>query len=201
MTASLGSPAGAVSSRVPVASASGSILFGKSPVRPEVTRRVVATKSRPASQSIEPLGLLFRMAQGVPATPTQVLEPPAPPPTPAPTPVVVETPAAPTPAPPPAPVWNGQLPPMGEAFAWGCAAAMQYLEAYAAPGFTLQCPGNAGGHEATTTCISGTTLCGDGASIVIAEPCPAAYMNEASNSWVLIGVWTNVPLDPYGQCS
>jgi hypothetical protein len=141
------------------------------------------------------------MAQGVPATPTQVLEPPAPPPTPAPTPVVVETPAAPTPAPPPAPVWNGQLPPMGEAFAWGCAAAMQYLEAYAAPGFTLQCPGNAGGHEATTTCISGTTLCGDGASIVIAEPCPAAYMNEASNSWVLIGVWTNVPLDPYGQCS
>jgi len=25
-------------------------------------------------------------------------------------------------------------------------------------------------------------------------------MNEASNSWVLIGVWANVPIDPYGQC-
>jgi hypothetical protein len=43
-------------------------------------------------------------------------------------------------------------------------------------------------------------LCDEGRSIVISDPCPAAYMNEASNSWVLIGVLKNVPIDPYGQC-
>jgi hypothetical protein len=196
--ASFSSTASAVSSRVPKATGQ-SYFYGKAPVRPEETRRVVATKAKP--DTAKPLALLFRVASGVPATPTHVLNPPAPPPAPTPTPVVATAPAArATPAPAPQPVWSGQLPPMGSAFAWGCAAAIQYLEAYAAPGFSIQCPGNAGGHEATTTCISGATLCGDGASIVIADPCPAAYMNEASNTWVLIGVWQNVPIDPYGQC-
>jgi hypothetical protein len=35
--------------------------------------------------------------------------------------------------------------------------------------------------------------------IHIAEPCAAAYMNEAANSWVLLGV-TDAPIDPYGSC-
>ena len=35
---------------------------------------------------------------------------------------------------------------------------------------------------------------------MIADPCPAAYMNEASNSWLLTGQ-ADVPLDPYGDCS
>jgi hypothetical protein len=34
---------------------------------------------------------------------------------------------------------------------------------------------------------------------VIADPCPAAYMNEASNSWDLVGA-SDAPLDPYGYC-
>jgi hypothetical protein len=88
---------------------------------------------------------------------------------------------------------------MGRAYAWGCPAAIQYLLAYSAPGFSISCGLADGGHEATTTCISGASLCDEGRSIVISDPCPAAYMNEASNSWVLIGVW-NLPIDPYGQC-
>jgi hypothetical protein len=35
--------------------------------------------------------------------------------------------------------------------------------------------------------------------IVIADPCPNAYMNEASNSWVMIGA-SDAPIDPYGSC-
>jgi hypothetical protein len=34
---------------------------------------------------------------------------------------------------------------------------------------------------------------------VIADPCPNAYMNEASNSWALMG-GSDAPLDPYGSC-
>ena len=82
---------------------------------------------------------------------------------------------------------------------WGCAAALAYLTAYAAPGFDLECPANAQGHEATTTCISEHALCDMGRYIEIADPCPAAYMNEASNSWVLLGL-SDAPIDPYGYC-
>jgi hypothetical protein len=91
------------------------------------------------------------------------------------------------------------VPPRGEATAYGCAAALAYLEAYAAPDFILQCPGYAQGHEATTMCISGLKLCNLGRFIVIADPCAAAYMNEASNSWVLLQL-SDAVIDPYGQC-
>jgi hypothetical protein len=178
------SVASGISTRVPTTGTKGTLIYGKAPVRPESTRRVVATQSDGA----RPLGLLFRIASGEPATPSQVLSPaPAPAPVATPPPAVV------------APVASGAVPPLGKASAWGCAAAIAYLKAYAAPEFSIQCPGNAGGHMATTTCITGSTLCGLGASIVIAEPCPAAYMNEASNSWLLLGLW-HVPLDPYGTC-
>src|SRR5581483_10786518 len=147
------------------------------------------------SPNASPLSLLFRIAHGVPAPPSHVLNT-TPPPAPAPpAPSQASSAVNPTPAP-----FSGVVPPMGHAWAWGCAAAIAYLEAYAAPQFTISCPGNTGTHEATTTCISGASLCSEGASIVISDPCPAAYMNEASNSWVLLGIWPNVPIDPYGKC-
>jgi hypothetical protein len=77
---------------------------------------------------------------------------------------------------------------------------MAYLSAYAAPGFWVECPGDAGGHQAATECRSRTFPCDVERLIVIADPCPAAYMNEASNSWFMIGQ-ANLPIDPYGDCS
>lgn len=94
---------------------------------------------------------------------------------------------------------NPQMPIAGEATAWGCAAALAYLYAYAAPGYTFQCPGDALGHEGMTECVSGESPCSLVALIVIADPCPAAYMNEASNSWSLMGL-SDAPIDPYGAC-
>jgi len=95
---------------------------------------------------------------------------------------------------------SSEVPPRGHAIAFGCGPALVYLHAYAAPGFALECPGNAGGHQATTTCVNGRTHCSLGGElIVIADPCAAAYMNEASNSWVLLGM-SRAPIDPYGYC-
>jgi len=129
-----------------------------------------------------------------PATPptTTTTAPAAPPPpttttVPPPPPVQAETVSAP-----------GALPPQGQASVWGCAAAEAYLSAYAYPGFAFECPGNALGHEAMT-CLNEAGVCAGAAVIYIADPCPAAYMNEASNSWVLEGK-SSAPIDPYGQC-
>ena len=91
------------------------------------------------------------------------------------------------------------LPSVGTATAWGCAAALVYLNAYAAPGFTLECPAYSRGHQASTSCVSQNSPCDEQRVITIADPCPAAYMNEASNSWVLMGE-SNAAIDPYGQC-
>lgn len=82
--------------------------------------------------------------------------------------------------------------------AYGCAAALAWLAAHAVPGFQLSCPGYAYGHQAVT-CYHVASLCPGSAFIRIADPCPAAYMNEASNSWVLIGRRSG-PIDPYGAC-
>ena len=103
----------------------------------------------------------------------------------------------PPPPPPPAP-WDGVVPPAGQATAWGCDAALAYLQAYAAPGFALECPGYAEGHQGMT-CFNEPGACPNEAIIVIATPCPQSYMNEASNSWVLTGR-SNAPIDPYGGC-
>jgi hypothetical protein len=80
----------------------------------------------------------------------------------------------------------------------GCAAALAYLRVHAAPGFTLSCPGFAYGHQAMT-CNHNPQVCPRSREIVIADPCPAAYMNEASNSWVLLGLSSD-RIDPYGVC-
>jgi hypothetical protein len=124
-------------------------------------------------------------APSAPVFPTQRASAPA---------LLSPTPSQPTPA-------SAALgvPPRGQASAYGCAAALAYLAAYAAPGFQLQCPANAQGHQATTMCISLSVMCDLGRFIFIAVPCAAAYMNEASNSWVLLGL-SRAPIDPYGKC-
>jgi len=125
----------------------------------------------------------------------------APPQTPPPPPAAATTTTAP-PAPAPAaaaPVSApGVIPPRGQASVWGCAAAVAYLSAYAHPGFTFECPGYALGREGMT-CINEAGVCPGEEVIAIADACPAAYMNEASNSWVMVGQST-APIDPYGAC-
>jgi hypothetical protein len=82
---------------------------------------------------------------------------------------------------------------------YGCAAAIAYLDAHAAPGFTFECPGNSLGHQAMT-CINVPGVCPGEKLIAITDPCPAAYMNEASNSYSLQHL-SDAPIDPYGYCS
>jgi hypothetical protein len=132
-----------------------------------------------------------------PATTTTTTTPPAPAPapTPAPAPAPTATVAA---APAPAPSDPGVVPPVGLATAWGCGAALAYLQAYAAKGFTLECPGYAEGQEAMT-CMNQAAACPGTSVIAIADPCPQAYMNEASNSFVLTGA-SDSPIDPDGPC-
>jgi hypothetical protein len=88
------------------------------------------------------------------------------------------------------------LVPVGQGTAFGCKPALVYLALYAAPGYRFVCPGDAQGHQATTCdgsypCVPGQRL------IIIADPCPAAYMNEASNSWAVLD---GGEIDPYGAC-
>jgi hypothetical protein len=49
------------------------------------------------------------------------------------------------------------------------------------------------------TCINEPGVCPGQKLIAIAVPCPASWMNEASNSWVLSGL-AHAPIDPYGYC-
>lgn len=81
---------------------------------------------------------------------------------------------------------------------YGCSAALAYLRAHAAPGFQFQCPGYAFGNQAMT-CVFHAPQCPGAKVIAIAVPCPAAYENEASNSWVLVGA-SSAPIDPFGYC-
>ena len=108
----------------------------------------------------------------------------------APTPTTTTEPAPPA---PPAATPSAVQPPQS-----GCDAALAYLRANANPAFTLDCPGNAYGHEAMT-CINTAGFCSGSMVIAIADPCPAAYMNEAANSWILYGIRPG-PIDPYGSC-
>jgi hypothetical protein len=89
----------------------------------------------------------------------------------------------------------------------GCPAALAYVSTHAAPGFQTVCPGYAEGAQALT-CFDHAPCAPNQRMIVIADPCPAAYMNEAHNSWVLLhnALGTAIPggssaIDPYGYCS
>jgi hypothetical protein len=54
------------------------------------------------------------------------------------------------------------------------------------------------GHQAMT-CRNVPGVCPGQAVIIIADPCPAAYKNEAWNSLLAVGLaWG--PVDPYGAC-
>ncbi len=132
-------------------------------------------------------------------TTTTTTVPPAPTPAPAPPPAPAAAPAATVaPASAPAPSDPSVVPPVGQATAWGCGAALAYLQAYAAKGFTLECPGYAEGREAMT-CMNQAGVCPGTSVIAIADPCPQAYMNEASNSFVILGL-ADTPIDPFGPC-
>ena len=89
-------------------------------------------------------------------------------------------------------------PASSEPAGYGCSYALSYLRAHAAPGFQFECPGYADGHQAMT-CVNIAGLCSGTKLIAISIPCAAAYMNEASNSWVLSGL-SDAPIDPYGYC-
>ena len=78
-----------------------------------------------------------------------------------------------------------------------CAEALAYLAAHQAPGFTDSCfDGSAFGHLGVT-CVNQPGMCTGQRIIRIACPAPFVYMNEAHNSWVLLGRSTGI--DPYGQ--
>lgn len=80
-----------------------------------------------------------------------------------------------------------------------CADALAYLAAHQAPGFDSACAaGSALGHLGFT-CVDQPGMCAGTRIIRIACPAPFVYMNEAHNSWVLIGARTGI--DPYGQGS
>jgi len=78
-----------------------------------------------------------------------------------------------------------------------CAEALAYLAAHQAPGFTDSCAdGSAFGHLGVT-CVNQPGMCEGQRYVHIACPAPFVYMNEAHNSWTLIGARTGI--DPYGQ--
>ena len=80
-----------------------------------------------------------------------------------------------------------------------CAVALAYLAAHQAPGFRDSCAdGSALGHLGWT-CSDQRGMCAGQRFIRIACPAPFVYMNEAHNSWVLLGARTGI--DPYGQGS
>jgi hypothetical protein len=140
----------------------------------------------------------------VPVAPTTTTAPPAATTTTTTTTTMPVAPVAPTttsttvPANAPAPQSTSTT---AEPSGYGCAAALAYLQANANPEFTFACPGYADGREAMT-CVNIAGLCAGEHLVAIADPCPAAYMNEAynSNSWSdSLGEFTR-PIDPYGTC-
>lgn len=81
---------------------------------------------------------------------------------------------------------------------YGCGPALAWLSTHAAPGFSFVCPGYALGHQAMT-CRNVAGVCPGQEVIIIADPCPAAYENEAWNSLLSVGLASG-PVDPFGAC-
>lgn len=88
--------------------------------------------------------------------------------------------------------------PAASAAGYGCGAAIAYLTAHAAKGFSFVCPGYAEGHQAMT-CVNTAGVCPGQNVIVINIPCPAAYKNEAFNSLLAEGLVSG-RIDPFGAC-
>ena len=138
------------------------------------------------NQTCVATSLALRAATTPDPPPPTAPSPPAPGPSPS-------TPAAPASAPlsAPAVITAGS-----GTSGFGCAAALSYLSTHAAPGYQLVCPGYAQGHEGMT-CDNWPSICPGQKEIVISDPCPVSYMNEASNSLVFSHLST-APIDPYG---
>jgi len=153
------------------------------------TAAITARHQTSASKTQPPVSVPVPTTIAPTTTTTTPVPAPAPTTVPPPTPVPPSTP--PTPAP-------RALVVAAVPAGYGCGPAIAYLQAHAAPGFTFECPGSAEGHQAMT-CVNVAGVCPDAKVIAISTPCPAAYMNEASNSWVVIGE-SNAALDPYGYC-
>jgi hypothetical protein len=118
--------------------------------------------------------------------------------TPAPVPTTTTTTTArPAPPPPVLVAAPARVPLARPAVSTTCADALAYLAAHQAPGFSDVCAdGTALGHLGVT-CVNLAGMCEGQRIIRIACPAPYVYMNEAHNSWVLIGARTGI--DPYGQ--
>jgi hypothetical protein len=175
--------------------------------RPRLSSGATTHVDRAVMQSRSRAGTPTTTAPTSPPTTstTSTTAPPPPPAAPAPAPPPPQPPTTTTTSPPPPveapavqPTPSSGVPPAGQATGWGCAAALTYLNAYAYPGFVFECPGDALGRQAMT-CDNEPGVCPNELLIAIADACPAAYMNEASNSWVLMGQST-APIDPYGTC-
>jgi hypothetical protein len=81
-----------------------------------------------------------------------------------------------------------------------CGDAIAYLLAHQAPGFSASCGAGSAFGRLGVTCWNIATMCPDGAKIIhIACPAPFVYMNEAHNSWTIVGEGAGI--DPYGQGS
>lgn len=166
------------------------------PARPAVDRSPLSTSSRWHQEPVSGVVTSSTAGGAMPARGTVMSGQPA------------ATPRGPSAAPPPVPVTSAALTSSpvpatpsspNESAPWGCQAAVSYLAAHAAPGFSFVCPGYAFGRQGMT-CVDDPPYCGAGQQvIVIADPCPAAYMNEASNSLVFAGL-SDAPIDPYGYC-
>jgi hypothetical protein len=164
----------------------------------------------PSSQGAQAARDLNRSAQ--PAASTSASVTATPPPVSTTTTAVLPTTTTPPPTPPPtttttppAPVAPSTSPATPSVSAqpsgYGCPAALAYLAAHAAAGFSFECPGYADGNEAMT-CVNHAPECAGEHLIVISDPCPAAYMNEAfnSNSWSDATDSFTQGIDPYGSC-
>jgi hypothetical protein len=82
---------------------------------------------------------------------------------------------------------------------YGCADAIAYLRAHADPAYQIICPADSGPGSEAFTCSNLPGYCVGFQEVIITDPCPAAYMNEASNTWVIDGK-SDAPIDPYGSC-
>jgi hypothetical protein len=169
-----------------------------------------ASVSSPGLARLGPAAVVTHVSHTTTTISTTTTSTTTPPPAPA---TLAAAPVTPPPAPvtPPPPAAPA-LPAYGHATTWGCTAALAYLQAYAAPGFALDCPGYAEGHEAMT-CLHGTPqypdACPSGPTIAIADACPQAYMNESANSWYMTGQLSTEQqkfgvsydsIDPFGAC-
>ncbi len=158
------------------------LVGGPSPI--PVTGSASPATVRTIAKVTRPIGSTTTTAKPAIAVPTVAPAPPAVAPDATPAAAASTTPATAPPAAAPA-------------FTTECGDALAFLASHQAPGFVDTCaPGSALGHYGYT-CATVPGRC-DGVRIIhIACPAPFVFMNEAHNSWTVIGQGAGI--DPYGQ--